>query len=91
MQKRVNNKRNTSNVIQSKGKRSPEIRTICCLQVITTTNFKNNQMNIIYKGIYNVNYNGKFITFLFEHQKCDIQFVGKGGTNFNIRLLSNHH
>ena len=52
--------------------------------------FKNNQMNIIYKGIYNVNYNGKFITFLFEHQKCDIQFVGKGGTNFNIRLLSNH-
>ena len=47
-------------------------------------------MNKMYKIFIMSTIKVKFITFLFEYQKRDIQFGGKAGTKFSIRL-SNHH
>ena len=74
------------------GKSSPclsKTRTLCCKQVISTTSFKSNQTNRIFKIFHNINCKSTFLIYLLECNICNIQYVGKSETTFNIRL-NNH-
>ena len=64
-------------------------RTLWCKQVLHTTTFRNNQTNRIFQIYHNLNCKRKYVMYLLECTKCKIQYVGKAGTEFNIRL-NNH-
>ena len=65
-------------------------RCLCCQQLIsTTTKFKTNQTNKTFKIYHRVNYKSSFVIYLLECYICNIQYVGKSETPFNIRL-NNH-
>ena len=71
------------------GKSSPclsNTRTLCCKQVVSTTSFKNNQTNRVFKIFHNINCKSTFLIYLPE---CNILYVGKSETTFNTRL-NNH-
>ena len=81
---RSNNKAN--------GKSSPclsNTRTLCCKQVVSTTSFKSNQTNCVFTIFHNINCKSTFLIYLLEFNICNIQYVGKNETTFNIRL-NNH-
>ena len=55
-------------------------RCLCCQQLISTTTFKSNPTNKMFKIYHRVNCKSSYI--------CNIQYVGKSETLFNIRLNS---
>ena len=74
------------------GKSSPclsSTRTLCCKQVVSTACFKSNQTNRVVKIFHNINCKSTFLIYLLECNLCNIQYVGKSETTFNIRL-NNH-
>ena len=74
------------------GKSSPCIsntRTLCCKQLVSTTSFKSNQTNRVFKIFHNINCKSTFLIYSLECNICNIQYVGKSETTFNIRL-NNH-
>ena len=62
---------------------------ICCQQVKTTTKFKSEQTNKTWKIFYNTNCKTKYAIYLIECAICNLPYVGKNETPFNIRL-NNH-
>ena len=64
-------------------------RCLCCQQLISTTTFKSNQTNKTLKIYHRVNCKSSFVIYLLECYICNIQYVGKSETPFNIRL-NNH-
>ena len=64
-------------------------RCLCCQQLISTTTFKSNQTNKTFKTYHRVNCKSSFVIYLLECYICNIQYVGKSETPFNIRL-NNH-
>ena len=64
-------------------------RTHCCKHIVSTTSFKSNQTNRVFKIFHNINCKSKFLISLLECNICNIQYVGKSETTFNIRL-NNH-
>ena len=64
-------------------------RCLCCQQLISTTKFKSNQANKTFKIYHRVNYKSGFIIYLLECDICNIEYVGKSETLFNVRL-NNH-
>ena len=74
------------------GKSSPclsNTRTLCCKQVVSTTSFKSNQTNCVFKIFHDINCKSTFLIYLLACNICNIQYVGKSETTFNIRL-NNH-
>ena len=63
-------------------------RCLCCQQLISTTTFKSNQTNKMFKIYHRVNCKSSFVIYLLECYICNIQYVGKSETPFNIRLNS---
>ena len=53
------------------------------------TSFKSNQTNRVFKIFHNINCKSTFLIYLLECNICNIQYVGKSETTFNIRL-NNH-
>ena len=71
------------------GKSSPclsNTRTLCCKQVVSTTSFKRNQTNRVFKIFHNINCKSTFLIYLLECNICNIQYVGKSEATFNIHL-----
>ena len=64
-------------------------RCLCCQQLISTATFKSNQTNKTFKIYHRVNCKSSFVIYLLECYICNIQYVGKSETPFNIRL-NNH-
>ena len=64
-------------------------RCLCCQQLISTTTFKSNQTNKTFKIYHRVNCKSSFVIYQLECYICNIQYVGKSETPFNIRL-NNH-
>ena len=64
-------------------------RRFSCQQLISTTTSKNNQNNKTFKIYHRVNCKSSFVICLLECYICNIQYVGKSETPFNIRL-NNH-
>ena len=67
------------------GKSSPclsNTRTLCCKQVVSTTSFKSNQTNRVFKIFHNINCESIFSIYLLECNICNIQYVGKSETTF---------
>ena len=64
-------------------------RCLCCQQLISTTTFKSNQTNKTFKIYHRVNRKNSFVIYLLGCYICNIQYVGKSETPFNIRL-NNH-
>ena len=64
-------------------------RCLCCQQLISTTTFKSNQTNKTFKIQHRVNCKSSFVIYLLECYICNIQYVGKSETPFNIRLSNN--
>ena len=74
------------------GKSSPclsNTRTLCCKQVVSTTSFKSNETNRAFKIFHNINCKSTFLIYLLECNICNIQYLGKSETTFNIRF-NNH-
>ena len=74
------------------GKSSPclfNTRTLCWKQVVSTASFKSNQTNRIFKIFHNINCKSTFLIYLLECNICNIHYVGKSETMFNI-CLNNH-
>ena len=53
---------------------------LCCQQLISSTTFESNQTN------KTVNCKSSFVIYLLECYICNIQYIGKSETPFNIRL-----
>ena len=64
-------------------------RTLCYKQVVSTTSFKSNQTNRVFKIFHNINCKSTFLIYLHECNICNIQYVGKIETTLNIPL-NNH-
>ena len=64
-------------------------RCLCCRQLISTITFKSNQTNKTFKICHRVNCKSSFVIYLLECHICNIQYVGKSETQFNI-TLNNH-
>ena len=74
------------------GKSSPclsNTRTLSCKQVVSTASFKSNQTICVFKIFHNINCKSIFLIYLLECNICNIQYVGKSDTTFNI-CLNNH-
>ena len=56
---------------------------------VSTTTFKSNQTNKTFKIYHRVNCKSSFVIYQLECYICNIQYVGKSETPFNIRL-NNH-
>ena len=52
----------------------------------STTSFKSHQTNRVFKIFHNINCKRTFLIYLLECNTCNIQYVGKSETTFNIRL-----
>ena len=64
-------------------------RYLCYQQLIPTTTFKSNQTDKKFKIYHRVNWKRSFVIYLLKCYICNIQYVGKSETPFNIRL-KNH-
>ena len=62
---------------------------LCCQQLISTKTVKSNQTNKTFKIYHWVNCKSSFVIYQLECYICNIQYVGKSETPFNIRL-NNH-
>ena len=86
------NKKLTISNNKVNGKSSPclsNTRALYCKQVVSTTSFKSNQTNCVFKIFHNINCKSTFLIYLLECNICNIEYVGKSETTFNIRL-NNH-
>ena len=63
-------------------------RCFYCQQLISTT-LKNNQTNKTFKIYHRVNCKSSFVVYQLERYICNIQYISKSETPFNIRL-NNH-
>ena len=62
-------------------------RNICFKQVKPTAAFKSKQISKTWKiQIYNTNCKTEYIIYLMECTRCNLEYVGKYETPFNIRL-----
>ena len=61
-------------------------RCFYCQQLISTT-FKRNQTNKTFKIYHRANCKSSFV-YLLERYICNIQYIGKSETTFNIRKMS---
>ena len=59
------------------------------MQVVNSNTFRNNQTKIIFNICHTITCKSQWIIYLLECIVCDIQYVGKSETGFNIRL-NNH-
>ena len=59
---------------------------LCCQQLISKITFKSNQTNKTFKIYHRVDCKSSFVIYLLECYICNIQYVGKSKTTFNIRL-----
>ena len=67
-----------------------QFKTLSLLQqLISTKTFKSNQTNKTLKVFHQVNCKSSIVIYLLECYICNIQYVGKSKTLFNIRL-NNH-
>ena len=67
------------------GKSTPRLannRTLCCKQVVHITTFRSNQTEYFRSITTQI----ARAVYLLECIKCDIKYVGKAETEFNIRL-----
>ena len=64
-------------------------RCLYCQQLISTTTFRSNQTSKTFKIYHRVNCKRSFVIYVLECYICNIQYVGKSETPFNIRL-NNH-
>ena len=64
-------------------------RCLCCQQLVSTTTFKSNQTNKTFKIYHRVNCKSSFVVYQLERYICNIQYISKSETPFNIRL-NNH-
>ena len=59
---------------------------VCCKQVKTTTTFKSQQTNKTWKIFHNTICKTEYAIYLLECIICNLQYVRKNETPFNIRL-----
>ena len=59
---------------------------VCCKQVKTTTTFKSQQTNKTWKIFHNTICKTEYAIYLLECIICNVQYVRKNETPFNIRL-----
>ena len=88
----INNKVKRNNNETRQGKFSQclsSINNLCCKQVISTSKFISTITKKWYDIYHNTNCKSRFIIYLMECRKCNIQYVGKTTTPFNVRL-NNH-
>ena len=52
----------------------------------TTTTFKSQQTNKTCEIFHNTNCKTEYVIYLMECKICNLQYVGKNETSFNIRL-----
>ena len=62
---------------------------LCCKQVAPTTTFKGTVTLKTYQIFPQLNYKSSHIMYLLECLKCQVQYLEKSETDFNIRL-NNH-
>lgn len=62
---------------------------LCCTQVVNTNTFKSNQTNRVFNIYHEITCKSQWVIYLLECILCNIQYVGKSETPFNIRL-NNH-
>ena len=62
---------------------------LCFMQVVNTNIFKSNQIKTVFNIYYTIKCKSQQIIDLLECILCNIQYVGKSETSFNIRL-KNH-
>ena len=62
---------------------------LCCTQVVNTNTFKSNQTNRVFNIYHTITCKSQWLIYLLECTLCNIQYVGKSETSFNIRL-NNH-
>ena len=84
-----NNKNIKKSSNKYKGKCTPcksEVRPLCCLQLQNTHSFRSKKNWRIFTIFHQVNCKGDFVIYLLDCKKYHIQYVGKGETDFNLRL-----
>ena len=64
----------------------PGIQSLCRLQVQNTHSSRSQQNARIFTIFYQVNCKSDFVIYLLECKKCNIQYIGKAETDFNLRL-----
>ena len=64
---------------------------LCCKQVLSTSTFKSQQTQEVFKIFHKTNCRSNFVIYLMECKKCKIQYVGKTDNQFNIRLNNHRH
>ena len=62
---------------------------LCCEQVKETKTFKSYKTGRDYKIFHNLNCKSNYVIYLLQCCSCQIQYIGKSETPFNIRL-NNH-
>ena len=82
--RRTKNNHQTGKCFPSNSKRC-----LCCQQPISTKTFKSNLTKKTFRFFYQVNCNSSFVIYLLECYICNIQYVDKSETPFNI-WINNH-
>ena len=59
---------------------------LCCQQLFSTATIKSNETNKTFKIYHRVNCKGSCVVCLLECYTCNIQYVGKSETPFNLRI-----
>ena len=59
---------------------------LCCTQVVNTKTFESCQTNRTFKIFHKLNCKSSFVIYLMKCAFCEIQYVGKVETLFNIQL-----
>ena len=54
-----------------------------------TNTFKGTRLNREFKIFHSLNCQSSWVIYIIKCQKCDLQYIGKSESNFNIRL-NNH-
>ena len=88
----INNNKVVKKKVLKQGKCRPcltNTRNLCCRQVASATSFKSFQTKQVFKILHNTTCRSNNVIYLMECCKCNMQYVGKCETSFNIRL-NNH-
>ena len=88
----VNNKVYKSKINQDLGQCKPcntNRPSLCCKQVVNTDTFQSVITKKVYQIYHRVDCKSKYVIYLLECTICNIQYIGKSETQFNIRL-NNH-
>ena len=79
-------------ILSRTGKFAPclsDEKTLCYNQVLTTNTFMSQRIKWAFNIFFNLNCESEYNIYLIECILCKIQYVGKAGTAFNLRL-NNH-